>query len=263
LEESLRSWREVGDRWWIAVAMEEVGFTLLFEGDLQTSRTRLEEAVALAREVEDRWPLALCLIRFAGSSWLTGVAASRRIREEALAVARSVGDRNVLSEGLQRLAFLYLVEGDLSAAWPLAAEALKEARAIGSAIQIFLSLLVLADISCLRGDQSAAKGYCLDLFVLARDTGSAVAQFGGLIASGLVACFDPDPSRGVRLLTAIPRFAEEFGMMVRPAEGFFRITLGPAMENARTHLDPTAFEAAVQEGRTLTLDQALELATAG
>jgi predicted ATPase/class 3 adenylate cyclase len=260
VEESLRSWRELGDKWWIAAALGEAGFMQLFE-DPQTALARLEEAVALAREVDDRWPLALCLIRLAGSSWLAGVAASRRMREEALTVARSVGDRNVLSEGLQRLAFLYLIEGDLPAAWPLADDALTEARAIGSVTQIALAQIDLALISSLRGDQAAAKGYCFDMFALARETGSIVVQFAGLLASGFVACFDLDPSRGVRLLTAIERLGEEVGIV--GVAGLSKILPSSAMENARTRLDPPAFEAAVQEGRTLTLEQALEQATAG
>jgi predicted ATPase/DNA-binding SARP family transcriptional activator len=82
VEESLRLWCELGDTWWRAVALEHLGFMLMAE-DIQTARARLEEGVSLARQVEDRWPLALCLLRLAGSM-RTNHAAARRIREEGV-----------------------------------------------------------------------------------------------------------------------------------------------------------------------------------
>src|SRR5262249_22450196 len=53
VEESLRLWRELGDTWWTAVALEHVGFMLLPE-NAQLAIAPLEEGVALARELEDR-----------------------------------------------------------------------------------------------------------------------------------------------------------------------------------------------------------------
>jgi chemotaxis regulatin CheY-phosphate phosphatase CheZ len=100
VEESLRLWREVGDKWWMAVALEHIAF-VLFAEDFQTSTARVEEGVALAREVEDHWPLVLCLGRLAYAMAAAGdMAAARRMNEEAIAMARSVGDKSVLSLGL-------------------------------------------------------------------------------------------------------------------------------------------------------------------
>jgi predicted ATPase/class 3 adenylate cyclase len=263
VEASLRSWRELGDKWWIAVALEHVGFMLIWEGDLQTARARLDEGVTLARQVEDQWPLALCLIRLSGALGPTDMAGAHRAREEAVAIARSVGDKSLLSQGLEGLAFLYALEGNLAAAGPLAAEALSEARAIGAVTQIFLSLLVLAIIASLQGDQGAARGHCLELFALARQSGSTNVQLVGLLASGVVACSGPDPALGVRLLTAIGKFGTERGVTTGAGGGVFSVLVGPAMEIARGRLDPVTFEAALEEGRTLTLEQAVELAIAG
>src|SRR5258708_1007829 len=77
-------------------------------------------------------------------------AAPRAIREEGVAVARQVGDKSVLSQGLEGLAPLYWLEGNLTAAEAVAAEALLAARAIGSVTQIFLSLLMLVGTACLQ-----------------------------------------------------------------------------------------------------------------
>jgi class 3 adenylate cyclase len=211
VEESLRLWRTLGDKWWMATALEHVGFMLLPE-DAQTAIARLEEGVALAREVEDRWPLAMCLVRLAGALAGTDAAAARRLREEGVKVARSVGDKSVLSQGLEGLAPLYWQEGNLTAAASVAEEALVEASAIGSVTQIFLSIGMLMFTSCLQGDLATARGYCLQALAYSRETGASQWAFLGTLGLGVVACFDGQSERGVRLLAAVETYLLQRGL---------------------------------------------------
>jgi predicted ATPase/class 3 adenylate cyclase len=262
VEESLHSWRALGDKWWMAAALEHVGFMLMWEGDLQTARARLQEGVSLARSVEDRWALAMCLSRLSGAVSVADRPAGQLLREEAVAIARDVGDRGVLSQTLVGLAFLYALNRDLAAAEPVAAEALAEARAIGTVTQIYLALLVSAVIKGVQGDQPAARDFCLQIFALARELGSTITQLVGLFASGIVACFSDDPGRGVRVLTAVERFGEERGVGSGNLPGLFGPLFKPAMDTAQARLDPAAFEAARQYGEDLTFEQALALAVA-
>jgi predicted ATPase/class 3 adenylate cyclase len=262
VEESLRLWRELGDRWWMAAALEHIGFMLMWESDPQTARARLEEGVSLARGVDDHWPLAMCLSRLSGAMGPTDLAAAQRIREEAVAIARDVGDKSVISQALGGLAFMNVMNGNLSAAVPMAAEALEAARAIGTVTQIFLSLLASAVITSLQGDAAAARSYCLELFTLASEAGSTVVQLVGVLASGFVACLSADPERGVRLLTALERPAFRRGVSDSSLRGLFGPLFKMSLDRAQAQLDPAAFEAAIREGRTLTLEQAVELATA-
>jgi predicted ATPase/transcriptional regulator with XRE-family HTH domain len=263
VEECCGLFRELGDKWWMAVALARVGLMLHFEGDLQTSRARLEEGVSLAREMEDPWPLAVCLIRLGDNLKGTDAAAARQILEEGVAVARSAGDRSVLSEGLHELGGLYAFEGDLTAAVSLEEEALAEARAMGSLVHKFLALFQLVTISCLQNDLVKAKGYCSEAWALGRDTGSPFAAVFALWGFGFVAIFSGHPGRGVRLLTAFEEFTRQhgvnFGVEGEPTFMVYK----QALEKARLQLDPVAFEAALQEGRTLTPEQAIALATEG
>ncbi len=258
VEESLRLWCELGDTWWMAVALEHLGFMLMAE-EIQTARARLEEGVALARQVEDRWPLALCLLRLAGSM-RTDHATARRIREEGVAVARSVGDKSVLSQGLIGLVTDHLLEGNFTAAAPVAAEALAEARAIGSATHVMLSLLQLVIITCFQGDRAKAKGYCLQMLAFARETGSPQWLLLVLYAFGVAACFSGQPRRGARLLVAAVTLLRQRGIDIRDESERDVMVLKQALERAQ-QLDPAAFEAARAEGQQMTLEQALALAT--
>jgi predicted ATPase/class 3 adenylate cyclase len=265
VEESLRLWRELDDKWWMAAALEHVGFMLLPE-DAQTAIARLEEGVSLAREVKDRWPLAMCLVRLAGAVAGTDVAAARRIREEGVMVARSVGDKSVLSQGLQGLAPFYQVEGNFTAAASVAEEAVAEARAIGSVTQVFLSLFALVGTACLRGDLTTAREYCVQALAYSRETGASQWLFMVLLAFSVVALFGGEAERGVHLFAAGTTPLRERGFDLRKValagEGgpSFSI-IEQILEKAREQLGPTAFATAWAEGQQLTPEQALALAT--
>jgi predicted ATPase/DNA-binding XRE family transcriptional regulator len=259
VEESLRLWRELGDKWWMAVALEHVGFTL--SGDeVQTARARLEEGVLLAREVEDRWPLAMCLVRLGGALALTDVAAAHRIREEGVAVARRVGDKSVLCQALFGLVTDHILEGNLTVAAPVAEEALAEAHAIGSVTHIFLLLLQLVIISCYQRDPAKAKGYCFQALAFARETGSSQWLLFVPFGFGLVASFSGQPRRGARLLAAAETFFLQRGIKIRETGMRDLLIVKQALERAQ-QLDPAVFEAVQAEGQQMTMEQALALAT--
>jgi predicted ATPase/DNA-binding SARP family transcriptional activator len=259
-EGSLRLWRELGDMWWTAVALEQSALIMTMV-DFQTACAYLEEGIALAREVEDPWPLAVCLIRMGDVLKPRGeAAAARPFLEEGVALARTIGDKAVLSEGLRELGSLYYTDGELTAASDLTEEALAEARAIGSGFQVFLAMLQLVAISCLQNDPAKAKRYCRELWALAKDMGALFAAGFGLLAFGLVACFGGEPQRGVRLIAALEALFLQYG--IKPGEGDALMkVVRQGLEKARAQLGPTPFEAAQQAGRALTPEQAIALAT--
>src|SRR5262249_40014902 len=115
VEESLRMWRELGDKWWVSVGLQLVGLMTVMDGDVRAADARYEEGVLLAREIEDPWPLAGSLIRLGHNLKAQGtdVAAARQALEEGVAVARRVGDKMVLSEGLRELGSGYAALGNL------------------------------------------------------------------------------------------------------------------------------------------------------
>jgi predicted ATPase/class 3 adenylate cyclase len=266
VEESLRLWRELGDRWWMAVALEHIGFMLSLDGDVQTSRARLEEGVALAREVEDRWPLVMCLARLAYAVATVGdVAAARRMGEEWLALARSVGDKSVLSLGLTGLAPIYWLEGNLTTAASVAEEGLAVARAIGGVSQVFVSLFMLIFASSLQGDLAKARGYCFEMLAYSRETGTSHTLLMGLIGFGVVACLGGEVERGVRLVATGEALLRQRGLDLSNmpgggGPGF--MVLGQTLAKAQAQLGPS-FELVWAEGEHMTLEQALALATEG
>jgi predicted ATPase/DNA-binding SARP family transcriptional activator len=259
-EEGLRLWRELGDKWWTAVALGQVGFVFEYEGDVQTAIARLEEGVSLAREIEDPWPLAVCLIRLGDALKATDVAAARPILEEAVAVARDAGDKSVLSDGLRELGPLYYAEGDLTTAARVIEEAVAEARAIGSLFYVYLAMLHLVIIACLQNDPTKARAYCFELWALGQETGASLLAWFALLAFGLVAIFGGEPQRGVQLVAAPEGMFRQHGVKL-PEGDPTMIIFKQAVERARAQLGPAAFEVAWAKGQSLTLEQAFAFAT--
>jgi predicted ATPase/class 3 adenylate cyclase len=263
VEEGLCLWRELGDKWWTAVGLENEALILTLAGDCQTALARLEEGVALARQIEDPWPLATCLIRFGDALKPRGeAAAARPYLEEGVALARGLGDKILLSEGLRELGSLYYAEGNLAEAASLTVEALANARAIGSMFHEFLGLFQLVIIACLQSDSAKAKGHSVELWALVKEMGAPLAAGFALLSFGLAACFGGEPGKGARLLAVAGMMFRQQGWDVMSAEGEPVMKVHQqALETARALLGAAAFETAWDEGQHLTPEQALALAT--
>jgi predicted ATPase/class 3 adenylate cyclase len=261
LEQSLSVWREIGNPWWIAVTLEQLGFMLLIGGDRDSVREPLEEGIALARGLEDPWPSAILLVRLAAAVGVTDVPASIPIREEGIAFARRAGDKSVLNQALTGLAGMHLMLGDLASATSAGEEALALARSIGSATHVFLSFLLLTVAACLQGDIARARDRCRALLAYARDNGIGPTHPFVIFPFGLVASFGGQPRRGVELISAVQVWSTRTGVGLLQYAPLARVT-AMAFERARADLDQASFDEAVREGQTLTPEQAVEIATA-
>jgi predicted ATPase/class 3 adenylate cyclase len=262
VEESLRMFRELGDKWWMAVTLELKGLTMSMDEN-QATISYLEEGVSLARQVQDPWPLALCLVRLGDNLKVEGkdMAAARRFLEEGVAVARKTGDKGVLSEGLRELGSSYYGEGHLTAAAAAIEEALTEARAIGSIFSVILALGESVIISCLQNNLLKAKGYCFELWVIGQETGVLMATGFALLAFGLAASFGGEPGKGVCLLAMTDRMFRHRGVNFTSGNSPLIKVYKQALEKAQAQLGPSAFAAAQAEGQQMTLEQAIALAT--
>jgi predicted ATPase/class 3 adenylate cyclase len=261
--EALRVWRELGDRWWIAVSLELESLIMTFQQEVQPAFARLEEGVALARQIGDPWVLATCLIRFGDALKPQGkAAAARPYLEEGVALARGVGDRMLLSEGLRELGSLHY-DVDLEVAASLTGEALVNARAIGSVPHIVLALFQSIVVACLQRDPAKAKEFCAGILEFREVARSPFGAVFVLSSYGLVACIGGEPSKGVPLLAVGLKLLRELAgveMASMEDDSMAKLVM-QALEQAKAQLGPAAFQAAWADGQQLTVERALALAT--
>ncbi|HEY6042577.1 MAG TPA: hypothetical protein VIX58_10625, partial [Anaerolineae bacterium] len=258
MEECLRLWRALEDKWWIAIVLKDLGMMSVMEGDILKARAQFEEGVALAREVEDKWAIAVCLTRLGVALIRVDFPAARPILEEAIAVSRIVGDKSVLWYALLNLSVVFNFQRDYDAAMKLAEETLPAALEIGNQRDILLSRYVIGMGALFQGDEVKAAAFSAEALALAREASYPLGIALAILVLGGVAASAGQPKQAVRLLAAAESLVSGLGINMLTWGDVENVVYKDYMQMARAQLDEAGFETARREGQTLTLEQAIE-----
>jgi predicted ATPase/DNA-binding CsgD family transcriptional regulator/Tfp pilus assembly protein PilF len=281
-----------------ANALFGAGFFMSSLGEPDLARERLEDGLVLFRHVGDRRGAANCIrllgwMRFEVGDWERAAA----LLEEGVALARESGSVRGTCNALSSLAYLEACRGDLERAKSLGEESLAIAREAGDATSASFASNYLAITAMLGGDYERAQTLFEAALETTRITGNQKGQAVSLNNLGLVALCRGDYARAAKLSSASLRLSVEslnhqvvtwsldalaagygqqgdVGRAVRlwGAAEALRETSGtsqahddkrilePFLEAARSRLDEAAFQAAWEEGRAMTEEQAVEYA---
>lgn len=156
LEESLAIWRELGDARGTAFALTFLGRTLSRSGDPK-GRAYGEESVELFRKIDDRWGLALSL-DFLGELAREEADESKAglMHDESLALYREIGHRWGVALELSHYAQVALQQGDYESARMRLEESLGIQREVGDKWMLAWTLLNLGEVLSGQGDQKGA-----------------------------------------------------------------------------------------------------------
>ncbi len=183
LEESLRLFREVGDRWGIGWALDNLGMLALSGGDIERARTMFEESLEIFRQIGDRRGAACTLDNLGWAVLLVGDPASAQQHfEGALAVFQEIGDRRGMGRALGNLANLLRVRGDVRRARALFKESAQfcqsppsKTKAPGGSLRALLLRLQLLSWSTFSGVATVpCAGVCAGYPLLAGTLGLSV-----------------------------------------------------------------------------------------
>ncbi len=221
--ESLELAREVGDTARVAHAVHGLGLLALNDSDLDTARSRLEEALNLH-------------LKSGGGS------------EQMISAIRT------------QLGTVLLLQGDLYGAAAMMEEGLEVARRCGDRVSTYAALYNLAQVSLARGDYDGAAAIFKEGITLTeqmRDQANLAYFLEGL---AVVAGKREEAERSARLSGAAEGLLEAVGATVynyyRPDRSLYEHTVS-AM---RSRLGDAAFEAAQDEGREMSFGQAVAYA---
>jgi predicted ATPase/DNA-binding SARP family transcriptional activator/DNA-binding CsgD family transcriptional regulator/Tfp pilus assembly protein PilF len=278
-----------------ANALVGAGFFMATLGDLELAIERLEESLALHRQVGDRRGAATC-VRLLGSTMfeLGDWKRAEALLEEGLVLARESGSIRDTCNTLSSLAYLAACQGDLERAKALGEESVAIAREAGDTIAASLASNYLAVTAMLGKDYERAQSLFEAALEMTRITGNQKGQAALLNNLGLVALCREDYARAEELSSASLRLSKEsldhqlitwsldalaavWGQrgyvgkaarlwgaaeVLREASDFSqppddKRVLEPFLEAARSRLDEVAFQVAWEEGRAMTEAQAI------
>ena len=278
-----------------ANALIGAGYFMASLGDLELAIERLEESLALFRQVGDRRGAATCL-RLLGSTMfeLGDWERAEALLEEGLALARESGSIRDTCNTLSSLAYMAACQGDLERAKALGEESLAISREAGDTIAASFASNYLAVTAMLGGDYERAQALFEAALEMTRITGNQKGQAVLLNNLGLVALCREDYARAAELSSEVMRLSVESSdhqlvtwsldalaavcgqrgyvgkaarlwgaaEALREASDFSqppddKRVLEPFLEAARSRLDEADFQAAWEEGRAMTEEQAV------
>ena len=218
------------------------------------------EAIERSRAQNHTWALGLAST-FDGilhaMSGDTAIAASRY--DEALTIQRSLGDKEGSGISLGGLAQLASMSGDLSNAIGLYHQSLAAFEAIGDRAEEARILAEMAWAYLAADDPVAARRSFLDSVQAYNDVGSVRGIGTSMIGLAAIEAVQGRPMQAVQIAAAAEIFAREEGIVNVYSED---VPGHAYVERAKAELVADEVDGATDEGRSMSVKEALELARA-
>ena len=248
---------ERGDAWAKGMALLNLGMIANLHGDVELARQSFVECLAHCRQIRHQWGIGSALYHLGYIARLGGdLASARDLLEESLAVHHSIGDSRGVSVVLGALGRVYFLLGE-----PDRASAyMEESRAIGrrTGIRDNSGLGLAALLARSTGDYARARDLTRQGLDLLYSSGLHQHVPEHLCIQGTLLVDCGIWVEGVKLISA----AIALGVTSGQIDSLVAHTLAEAsLDAAKSALGERAYGKAWEEGRLLSLERAVELAT--
>ncbi|WP_412061325.1 ATP-binding protein [Rubrivirga sp. IMCC45206] len=266
-DRSVREWQlavdlagEAGREPDLAVAGFLLGIGLLVSGRMAEARGHLEASVARAHKVGAEWTAALAQSFIGYLDLLTGrPEEARRVSEAALETLTRIGDYEGSGFALSTLATLAAADGDHEQALALYARSQQAYETLGDRPEEARVLDGMGWTALALERTEAARGHFLASLRAYEEIASERGVGVALLGLAATAEAEGQPERAVRLAAAAEVFSEQQGIVMVYADDS---PARPYVERARAAVSAEALERLTDEGRRLSVPQAVQLALA-
>jgi predicted ATPase len=238
--------------------LNNLGYALMQQGLLKDARIHLEVSLSLAQRADDptvaKFPLGmLATLHLRGGDY----AQARQFAEESLQINRERRDPEGIANALRVLAEIVNRQGDASYARQVAEEADGLYRALSHQLGLGLNHVLLGDIARSEGDYSGALTYYRQCLSLWRDRENAVDSASVLAKVAQALSRLGEPARGAALLGAAAGIRERASLTLALTE---QADVDETLRTCRAALGEAGLNSALSGGRSLSLEQAIDLA---
>jgi tetratricopeptide (TPR) repeat protein len=152
LQESLRLYRQVGDKGSMAYALISLGLMAHDQGDYALASEIYSEGLAVSREIGDKTGIVLTLNNLGNVAREQGdYARAQALFEECLPIAQEIGDKRRTALSLASMGIVAWCQGDYSSATPLIQQSLKLNYELNDRLGISNCLEALARVASSEG----------------------------------------------------------------------------------------------------------------
>ncbi|MCA1645524.1 MAG: tetratricopeptide repeat protein [Chloroflexi bacterium] len=264
----LHSYHDEGRRWLVRAlaatparsaarmkALHGAGWLAHHQRNLAVARELLGESLLIARELDDRWTIALVLHHLGRVAYFDNdPARTRSLGEDSLAAAEEVGDLWLIAWALHLLGLAAYIAADYPTARTYYSRSLEIRRELGYQEGIGILLMLLGVVAVRLGDLGRAYELYREGVVVAQDVHGPWGLRMPLAGFAHIAALQGEPRRAVRLGGAAATQTESSSTPLIP---LFEALLAEGLEMARRALGEEAYAAAWAEGRLLSVEDAV------
>lgn len=243
-----------------ALALDAAGALAAAQGDQEQATAFLEEGLFLSKEQGDDQLGAWILQSFGLVHLYSGdYERAERFFLESLAIFWNTGDKAGISSVLLYRGTMACHQEQYRRAEAILQLALPLLRELGDAVGIARALHGLGVVARHRGEAEQARVFHRESLEVARERGARLEVSDAMEGLAGVASVQGRPREAARLLGAAEALRQEIGTNLSTGSRLAQIQDARAL---RAQLKEDGFEAACDEGRALTLEQAVEEAMA-
>jgi non-specific serine/threonine protein kinase len=182
---------------------------------------------------------------------------AKELYEEGLSLSRELGGAETIGVQLLSLGYEFLLEGDHERATALNEEAAALLRNRGYRTGLEIALVNLGWAALVRGDHNRAAEHLKESVVLSKELGDRSTAVESLEGLACAVGARGEAERAARLFGAAQGLYEAEGYYREPRELALR---EPYLADARSRLDGALWGTKLEEGRAMTLEEAIQYA---
>jgi tetratricopeptide (TPR) repeat protein len=256
-EESLALFRQIGDTRSVGTILTVLGSIAKYQADFTRAASMYEDALALFRSQGDIRSISVSLNN------LGNLAKEQRdypravaLYEESLAMKRELGDKRGIAIVLSNIGTMAHAQGDYPHAVIAGEESVALLRELGDK-DLAAALDTLGRAVLAQGDDRRAMDLYREGLTVSQLAGERQLMAFFLEGVGRVASAQNNPERAARLYGAGSGLREAIGAPLSPAE---QALDAGYLDATRLKLGDARFEAAWEEGRRVSLEEAVTYA---
>ncbi len=254
LKKSETMWQALADPLGLAYTRIYLAHCLWASKDRAAARSMWEEGIVIFQSHDDRWGEAWSLAFLGRDARDSGnYEQARPLYLKSAELLREIGDQWAYAIIASHLGTIAFHLGDYASARKLIGERLALGRKMGSKLHIALSLSGLGGIASAEGDYPGATELFKEALVICHQIGNISEVVNNLTWLAWLMSKQGQFERAVRLDAAASKSRGTVNIGWWPLQSSTSDTL----EIARAQLDQDAFDAAWEEGRAMTLEQAI------
>jgi predicted ATPase/class 3 adenylate cyclase len=236
-----------------------LGWIAEVRGHHERAKVLLEESLRLTREADDKLGIASSLLELGSTlSEMGDLERAKELHEEGIVLTRELSYTPILARLLLSVGYVSLLEGDYERGAALNEEAaalLRERGYKGGSLELVLDNLGWAAL--LQGDPERARSYYRESLMLCKELGNKMVASESLEGLACISAAERASDRAAWLFGAAEALSEAVGSQHNPEEDAWR---EPYVAAARSRLGGEGWEAALAQGRAMTLEEAISYA---